>query len=141
MGRGLSPLQEWILREARQRRRIYSADILAGFFGWQPSKPMDRHQTGEQAGELKYPADYYFSAIRIGARKHQRTVATVSRSCKRLQERGLVKRVQGTPPRWPGVEITEEGRRALSIHLAAQASFEESSSSPNATPSRCSNPT
>jgi hypothetical protein len=127
MGRGLSPLQLWILREARQRRRIYYADILAGFFGWQPSKPMDRHQTGEEAGELKCPGDHYFSAIRIGARKYQHTTATVSQSCKRLQERGLVKRVQGAPSRRAGVEITEAGRRALSIHLAAHASFEENS--------------
>jgi hypothetical protein len=127
MGRGLSPLQEWILRQTRQRRRIYYADILAGFFGWQPSKPMDRYQTGEQAGELKYPGDHYFSPIRIGARKYQHTMATVAQSCKRLQGRGLVKRVQGTPSRRAGVEITEEGRRALSIHLAVHASFEENS--------------
>lgn len=119
MGRGLSPLQKWILAEASQRRRVYYADILAGFFGWKPSRPMDRCQAGEQAGELKQPGGHYFSMLSIGIQKYRRTLGTISRSCKRLQERGLVKCVQGTSSHGTGFEITEEGRRALALSIAA----------------------
>jgi hypothetical protein len=48
VGRGLSELQRWILREAGKRRLLYHTDVLIHFFGWEPKSPAryDRHCEG-----------------------------------------------------------------------------------------------
>jgi hypothetical protein len=39
MGRGLSPLQRWILQKASERGCLYYAEICAEFYGLSPLPP------------------------------------------------------------------------------------------------------
>jgi hypothetical protein len=36
IARGLSDLQRYVLREAAQRKRLFYAHVLAGYFGFEP---------------------------------------------------------------------------------------------------------
>jgi hypothetical protein len=78
MGRGLSPLQRWIMREVETAGKLYYVDIYTRYFGWQPTS-----RAWSKDGQ-------HFSPTSIGLREYRRVVATVSRSCKRLEQRGLV---------------------------------------------------
>jgi hypothetical protein len=80
MGRGLSNLQRWILSEARRRGWLEYDEIYQGYFGWRrtgPYWPNELRQT--------------FSPRDIGEGEYNRVMATVSRSVRRLEERGLVR--------------------------------------------------
>lgn len=103
MGRGLSDLQRWILAEARKRDRLYYADICEKYYGW-PRK------TDSQGNPLSIGSQH-FSRSEIGEREYNRVMATISRSCLRLEKRGLVRCLVAKSSRWSGVEavIQEEG--------------------------------
>ncbi len=102
MGRGLSDLQRWILAEARKRDRLYYADICEKYYGW-PRKT-------DVAGNPLSRGSQHFSRSEIGNREYNRVMATISRSCLRLEKRGLVHCLAGEFHRWSGVEaITQEG--------------------------------
>ncbi len=96
MGRGLSDLQRWILREARQRGQLEYSDICQGYFGW---KPLRKDQQLRDR----------FSPKQIGAAEYNRVMATVSRSCRRLAERGLIT-LEGYAPYLRWITATEAGR-------------------------------
>lgn len=131
MGRGLSKLQEFILCEANRLGRCYYADVLEKYFRWIPIRPIERfsetdadivtgqpHQTGtpkELTGRIKYPGLKYFSPGLVGKKEYQKVMATLSRSCERLRERGLVNCLQGADQHWAAVELTELGRHEAQI--------------------------
>lgn len=135
MGRGLSELQRYILSEAGKRRRVYCPDILEGFFGWKPICPMDRHRGGDVVrgfgglpdtvrpadddGVLSSPGRQYFSLAKIGERTYRTVMASLSRSIRRLEERGLVTVLKGAYAGWTAVEITERGRTWLTVNTPA----------------------
>ena len=105
MSRGLSNLQQFIVaRAAATPDLLYIGEILADFFGWEPVRPI-RDDSGKR---VRF---YCFSAKLIGMKRYGKTMATVSRACRRLEELGLVQRRQG----WAGsgVEITPRGRECL----------------------------
>jgi hypothetical protein len=129
MGRGLSPLQRHILAEAGRRRRVFYAEVLEGYFGWEPVRPLKRYKAGdkegypkqrpiprEQVGMLRSPGDHYFSRRAIGAARYNSAMASLSRACARLGDRGLVTCLYGTVCRWSGVEITDKGSEWLSVN-------------------------
>jgi hypothetical protein len=108
------------------------AEICAGFFGWQPTRPFvrfgdpgyqaiqPRPADGERAGDLIPFAlsVHYFSRQQIGACKYRRVMATISRSVARLAARGLVERsAYGYAMRH--VTITEQGRQWPSVNTSA----------------------
>jgi hypothetical protein len=100
MGRGLSELQRYILTKAAADRRgqvCYPA-ILTGFFGW----------------EKKRPFQWKFQPLKIGEGKYRSDKASLSRSCCRLKQRGLVKRAHRY-----ALEITATGREWLSARAGS----------------------
>jgi hypothetical protein len=128
MGRGLSDLQRWILVEAAKRKRLYYADVLEGYFRWRPRNPPTRYgqhwcwpaKSDEEEGQLVHPGDQHFSPRDIGAGEYRRVRATLSRSCSRLGDRGLVTCLTGARSHWAGVEITEQGRAWLTVNSCAE---------------------
>ena len=141
MGRGLSQLQRFILSEAAKRKRIYYCEICVEYFGWKLTKKrwgwkqegferwgptrtnskrvglgkLEEESTPpDEVGMLKNPGAQFFSRREIGEREYSRVMATLSRSCLRLQQRGLVRCLRGKFSHWAGVEITGEGRQYLS---------------------------
>jgi hypothetical protein len=105
MDRPLSDLQKWIIREAAKVDRLYYSQILTGFFGWER---MARH----------------FSPDLIGRAQHRRTVAQLSRSCRRLQALGLVEVGRGKLSGRTAIFITDMGAEWVSAD-AASAKVEE----------------
>jgi hypothetical protein len=96
MGRGLSDLQRWILREARERGHLHARDICTDYFGWKPP----RYYGGSYAKTFR-PED-------IGRDEYNRVMATISRSLSRLEARGLIETWGG--PYYKGIKPTEVGR-------------------------------
>jgi hypothetical protein len=124
MGRGLSELQCWILREASARPdgSLRYAEICCGFFGWTPDCRYEdgeffrEHPRTHRRSEV-LPGEHKFSREDIGARRYQAVMASLSRACKRLQHRGLATCIYGMYAHWSGVEITAQGRTYLSGNL------------------------
>ena len=110
MGRGLSKLQHYIVAiAAAAPDLLYIGEILAGFFGWEPIHPI-RDESRKRVGF------YCFSRKSIGEKRYAKTMATVSRTCRRLEALGLVERQQGLA--WSGVRITPKGRECLMVKHA-----------------------
>ncbi len=102
MGRGLSDLQRWILAEARKRDRLYHADICEKYYGWS-------RKTDSRGNPLSIGSQH-FSRSEIGGREYNRVMATISRSCLRLEKRGLVRCIRAMYGGWAGVmAVTQEG--------------------------------
>jgi hypothetical protein len=108
-------LQRYILAEAGKQDRLYYADVLMGFYGWQPHRE-PRYYQGERS--LGYQL---FSRKKIGESVYRKTMAALSRSCRRLQDRGLVKWICGAWSHWSGVVITDAGREWLSVNSCPRA--------------------
>ncbi len=96
MGRGLSDLQRWILREACRRGQLEYVDIRREYFGWE--------STGkdQQLRDRHSPKD-------VGPEEYNRVMATISRSCRRLESRGLVT-LEGYAPYLRWIKPTKAGR-------------------------------
>jgi hypothetical protein len=133
MGRGLSPLQAWVLRRAAQQSRVYYAEVLAGYFGFKPTKPLSYRNddgtiphgigsvlTNELINKianhrplgrtLTDPGGQRFSPGDIGRGRYRAAMSALSRSCARLMDRGLVTCLVGSSSHWAAVEITDAGR-------------------------------
>lgn len=111
MGRGLSKLQRHILEQSARQERVYYDEILIGFFGFQPTRrrwPFDSNKTGHKTGQN-------FRVKDIGEAKYRCARASLSRACFRLDQRGLVRHIQGAFALWSGVMITDKGREYLSV--------------------------
>ena len=133
MGRGLSSLQRWILVRARTGQRVYPADVLEGFFGWKPRRPIERFgptrwtpfgveeaTPAAEVGRIACPSGCHFSKAKIGPKTYRSVMVTLSRAMQRLERRGLMKRLRGGTRirgrllcRWVAVEITDQGRELL----------------------------
>src|SRR5262245_31279974 len=126
MGRGLSDLQRFILTRAAQQERLYYAEILAEYFGWELRKSM-------YLKDGKYWSGQFFGRRKIGEAVYHRVMATLSRTCRRLEARGLVQCVSGAYCRWSAVDITDKGRDCYRLTLApAGASVNHYVESPSA---------
>lgn len=99
MARGLSDLQKWILKKASEQKIVYYADICIGYYGWIPL-----HDFNED-GTIKSSLYHHFSRSSIGEKVYRKTMAAISKSCMRLQERGFVVCLQGKYGRWSGVRL------------------------------------
>ena len=95
MGKGLSPLQWCILKEASKKGHIQNADILIKYYGFQ---------------QVSYGRKIRFSRKLIGMKKYISTSASVSNSLTRLKKKGLMIR-NIRPPR--GHSLTKAGLQAV----------------------------
>jgi hypothetical protein len=121
MGRGLSDLQRFLLRRASEQPYLSYAEVLADYFGWEPRVPLPRHAGVDPLippDDLQGPSTRYFDPDHIGRPRYQRTIAALSRACRRLEARGFVWGVGGRYGHWHGVEITEAGRARLAADVA-----------------------
>jgi hypothetical protein len=117
MVRGLSDLQRYILAEAGQRLRVYHAEVLAGFYGWRPRRPLAR----DAGGQLRSPGDPHFFPAQIGVARYRSTISVLSRACRSLEGRGLITSVRGGLSHWAAVEITDKGREWLAANNRAES--------------------
>jgi hypothetical protein len=133
MARGLSDLQQFILRRLEPAGRVYYASLLEGYFHWPPlrcdigyrefklaGKIADLYGTHPVAGQLTVLALSHFSPRQIGEARYNRGMANLSRACVRLEKRGLVKRFQGLSSRQTGVEMTSKGWQWLKAHPGSE---------------------
>jgi hypothetical protein len=91
-----------------------------GVFGTMPPFEEKEVPVKEEAvGSLIYPYMHTFSKQKIGAQVYNRTMAALSRACRRLQKRGLVNRLVSAHSHFSCVEITEKGREFLSVNSIA----------------------
>jgi hypothetical protein len=124
MGRGLSDLQRFIVVKAATCNRLHYAEILVEYFGW---KPNGRLHYGPEHGKDYAGEDLagrviggqHFSLKEIGEKRYRKTMATLSRTCTRLGQRGLVTCLCGRYALWSGVEITDKGREWLMVNKVA----------------------
>jgi hypothetical protein len=135
MGRGLSKLQRFILHKASKIRRVHYPIILVEFFGWEPDPDRRNYRLvkegdlcanlaarklepakPDEIGSLKNPRCHIFSRKMIGEKKYRSTMASLSRACLRLEDRGLVTCLVGARSHWSGVELTDAGRAWLSAN-------------------------
>ena len=72
----------------------------------------------DEIGMIILPGLQSFSPQEIGEPRYRATMASLSRSCRRLQERGLVTCLVGAGSHWSCVQITDKGREWLSVNLA-----------------------
>ena len=108
----LSKLQKAILQMAWCNRQahpdrgaaygcdLFTTQILIEFYGF----PTNRSEEGHW---LK--GGQNFNVSEIGEQQYRAGRAAVSRALARLEDRGLVVRVQGEYRNWSGVNLTEEG--------------------------------
>src|SRR5262245_18926012 len=108
MGRGLSDLQQWILRRASGQKQLINHEILSGFFGWRYRR------------RGPHPEDNKFSPGNVGDSRYHSVHVVVSRSCLRLSERGLVERWHRQSYRWSSVKITDAGKQWVQTHPAVK---------------------
>lgn len=99
MGKGLSPLQRFILKETYKKQYIKNADILIKRYGFQPLT----------YGKIR------FSRKQIGMEKYICASASVSNSLTRLRKRGLL--IRGGCPNW-GHCLTKEGIKIVKENKA-----------------------
>jgi hypothetical protein len=104
MGRGLSPLQAWIVRQSARRSLLFYPEVLVGYFGLRPNRTQ------------WYPGSQWFAPDAIGRRRYRSALSALSRSCRRLEERGLVECICSRCSHWAGVVITEAGRQWVDGH-------------------------
>jgi hypothetical protein len=122
MGRGLSDLQRWILREsaAGDNVGIWYWRICLDYFKWPANR---QHQPKDFPAT--FSAGYPIFCIQdIGAKEYRRVMATISRSCARLQALGYATvnhiRYSGSGAIVAGgLYITDAGRAWLSVNEEA----------------------
>lgn len=111
MGKGLSKLQKQILtlaHEGRGNRDLYDD----GSINWRQGADVTANQV---FGVVYMKVDVYevrlgsnhFSIARIGESKYRSAKVAISKAFRRLEERGLVVRMEGR--NWGGVNLTDEG--------------------------------
>jgi hypothetical protein len=134
MGRGLSPLQRWILRKAATHGVVYYPEILVEYFGWEPRQSLHRFGEGSfswwtderlqkpsyhsdhpiweghQVGDMVGDGAHYFDRQIIGYERYRTTLASLSRSVRRLQKRGLL------DDYYMHIRLTDKGRECLSVN-------------------------
>jgi hypothetical protein len=112
MGRGLSELQRYILREAGKRERVYHVEVMTGFFHFPTVKKLQRNEDGTLRADSGNARNFSPEAIGVG--KYRTAKVSLTRACQRLERRGLVQCVRGALGQWAAVKLTEEGRKYVS---------------------------
>jgi hypothetical protein len=118
MGRGLSDLQRWILRQTFERGTVTNAEICQGYFGWpdrQPAYCIRSRWDGEPV--LQCIRSEAFSPQAIGHKHYHVVTVTISRAIHRLGRRGLVwwdHKTSGSPMR-----LTEQGQEWYWLNVVA----------------------
>jgi DNA-binding MarR family transcriptional regulator len=115
MGRGLSDLQKYILKEAaaqnpneRGNQWLYNHDIFMGYYGWEP-----------HIRNYDMRAANNFLPSAIGEKKYNAAHVAVRKACDRLEQRGLINCISSYGRRsWAAVEITDKGREVAASILA-----------------------
>jgi len=95
MGKGLSKLQWFILKEAYKKGIVSNADVLIKHYGFKQAL----------YGSIK------FNRHQIGMKRYLSATVTVSRSFTRLRDRGLMIRNPGQE--WLGNRLTKAGIKAV----------------------------
>jgi hypothetical protein len=91
MGRGLSKLQHWILQQTGARGGITNTEILQGYFSWPEKRPVYGWRSqGYQEPIWTCVREAAFPLSEIGKQRYHVVTVTVSRSIKRLYQRGLM---------------------------------------------------
>ncbi len=101
MGRGLSELQRFILKEADRAGDVAPPDILERYFGWKSTRRPRR------------PGGNRFSPREMGTDRYHKTMVTLSRSIRRLECRGLVQRATAVLGNRFRLRLTDKGKRWL----------------------------
>jgi hypothetical protein len=116
MGRGLSDLQRWILRQVYERGTISNTEICQDYFGWPEREPIYRVREGPWGDPiLQCIRGAGFSPERIGRRHYHVVTVTISRAIHRLARRGLVwwdHKTTGSPMR-----LTEQGQEWYRLNV------------------------
>jgi len=105
--RGISVLQRAIIRIAyqhRQRARSNQADLFFYQFVVEYFWKSTRAEEGKPD-----PDRQHFQRKKVGRRRYQRRMNTLSRAVTRLEERGLVRRVKVKGCQWAGLNLTSKG--------------------------------
>jgi hypothetical protein len=111
MGPAPSELERYILAKAAGRPRVYFAEVLAGYYGWRPLRPLEY-----EGGLLLFPGSQRFSLARIGKHRYAKTKAELSRVCNLLAALGLVNCLTSPGHNGAAVEITGKGREWLAAN-------------------------
>lgn len=127
MVKALSDLQAWILERAARYKRVSYFDVFYYYFKWEPVEPPELwgetylgkdEATGRDVVK-QTPANMVgmprlrasnFDPDKIGRKKYNSAMASLSRSCARLAARGLVTRCMANFAYIAGVSITDAGR-------------------------------
>jgi hypothetical protein len=113
----LSRLQRWILYAAFENRLgdpgapevdLYTHEILAGYFAF-PMRWYDREPLHSK------PGSHRFDREQIGRERYDAAQASISRTVRRLEARGLVERYVADVSRWAGLRLTDAGVEAAPI--------------------------
>jgi hypothetical protein len=94
MGRGLSELQWCILKLAEEKKPATYQDILVDYFGWKilpvgRGVRMKKCPWAVRADGYKNVRDW-FDEEAIGRKPYVAALASISRACSRLKQRGLI---------------------------------------------------
>jgi len=126
MGRGLSPLQLWIVNRAAEKKAavveggrdrfedvLDYSEILVYYFEW----PKRRAGWAWGPGATVEPSRFSqnFRKDWVGEAEYGRVMAALSRSVRRLEQRGLVEKAWN---HFGGVRITELGK-SLSVNTGS----------------------
>jgi hypothetical protein len=117
MARGLSPLQQQILKlawkrgnvQAKQRRILFAQEILVKIYGFPVTLGRSRY---DRENGLAFYYSLHFQPSVIGPQRYHAAMVAVHRALARLQARGLLQRCKG-PWRSVGWGLTEQGRTTV----------------------------
>ena len=93
--------------------RLFAGEILVEFFGF-PCTARLRDSTGD------YCLGQHFDRAAIGKERYATATSSVSRSLRRLEDRGFVHRIYGAFGGWTAVSLTDKGRLAAKLREAAE---------------------
>jgi len=106
--RGISVLQRAIIRIAYQHRQRVGGSNQADLFFYQ--FVVEYFWKSTRAEEDKPDPDrQHFKRKRVGRRRYQLKMHSLSRAVTRLEDRGLVWRVKRKGCQWAGLNLTAEG--------------------------------
>lgn len=141
MGRGLSPLQRWMLMTAlankvadeetgsARKTHLYNAEVYCGWYGWTPYTMAFGHSEWRRPTDRSYvrqhPADQHYRLAEIGHAGYATVTNAVARASRRLVDRGLMEIVEPFYRlRWVGMCLTDEGvLAAIGLESAPRAAF------------------
>ena len=106
MGRGLSPLQNKILDLACARApgKLYLYEILWHVYGFSEQATVPKARTYDN----KVVSGHRFSEADIGTKTYHAAYSAASRAVRRLEDRGLVKRVWGAYSQWSALYLVDK---------------------------------